>query len=192
MTQPKVGFFFGSNTGTTELIAKLFKTEFEQQAPNITVDIHDIGLVAVSKMLEYESLVVASPTWNIGELQDDWELKFSQLDDYDFTGKAIALLGVGDQYGYPDNFVDAIGILGKKFEERGADLIAFNPTYGYEFDNSLAVVEEVCFMGLALDDVNQVDETPHRLAEWVMMLVLDFGFVSAGLALHPAEVHKDV
>lgn len=185
-TETKIGLFFGSNTGTTELIANLVKKEFAEQAPDITIDIYDIGLVEVAKMMEYKYLIVASPTWNIGELQDDWNLKFDQLDNFDFKGKDVALLGVGDQFGYPDNFVDAVGILGKKLEERGADLVAFTPTIGYEFTNSVASVDEDVLMGLALDDVNQVDETPHRLGEWVMQLLFDFGLIKAGLAPNPA------
>ena len=175
----KIGLFFGSNTGTTELVAKICKDEFAKQAPGITIDIHDIGLVDVSKMLEYDHLIAASPTWNIGELQDDWNLKFESILNYDFSGKTIAMLGVGDQFGYPDNFVDAVGILGKRFEERGASIVGFTPTYGYEFDNSVGLVEKGVMMGVAIDDVNQVDQTPHRLAEWIMVLLYDFGFKDA-------------
>ncbi|MGB1250844.1 MAG: flavodoxin [Candidatus Promineifilaceae bacterium] len=175
----KIGLFFGSNTGTTELIANICKKEVAKQAPGVTVDIHDIGLVDVTKMLEYDNLIVASPTWNIGELQDDWNLKFDSLLPLDFTGKSIAMLGVGDQFGYPDNFVDAVGILGNRLVERGGELVGFTPTYGYEFDNSLGLAEQGVMMGIAIDDVNQVDQTPHRMAEWIMVLLYDFGFKNA-------------
>ena len=175
----KIGLFFGSNTGTTELIANICKKEIANQAPGIEVTIYDIGLTDVSKMLEYDKMIVASPTWNIGELQDDWNLKFDSLLALDFSGKEIAMLGVGDQFGYPDNFVDAVGLLGNRFVEKGADLVGFTPTYGYEFDNSLGLAEKGVMMGIAIDDVNQVDQTPHRMAEWITVLLHDFGFKSA-------------
>ena len=175
----KIGLFFGSNTGTTELIASICKKEIAAQAPGVTVNIHDIGLTDVNKMLEYDKMIVASPTWNIGELQDDWNLKFDSLLALDLSGKEIAMLGVGDQFGYPDNFVDAVGILGNRFVEKGADLVGFTPTYGYEFDNSLGLAEKGVMMGIAIDDVNQVDQTPHRMSEWITVLLHDFGFKSA-------------
>jgi flavodoxin I len=45
---------------------------------------------------EYECLMIACPTWNIGEVQSDWEGFFPELDDIDFSGKKVACLGTGD------------------------------------------------------------------------------------------------
>ena len=67
----------------------------------------------------------------------------------------------------------------REAENAGADLVGFTPTYGYEFDNSLGLAEKGVMMGIAIDDVNQVDQTPHRMAEWVTVLLYDFGFKSA-------------
>ncbi|MEM7799148.1 MAG: flavodoxin domain-containing protein, partial [Chloroflexota bacterium] len=118
----KVGLFFGSNTGNTEINADLIKAKFEAVRPD-SVDLHNIGLVDPKKMEEYQFLIVGSPTWNIGELQDDWELKFDDLNGLNMEGKLVAMFGVGDQFGYPDNFCDAIGIIGNRLVERGAELI---------------------------------------------------------------------
>jgi flavodoxin len=35
---------------------------------------------------------------------------FPELDDIDFSCKKVAYLGTGDQEGYPDKFMDAMGI----------------------------------------------------------------------------------
>ncbi|MEM7336229.1 MAG: flavodoxin [Chloroflexota bacterium] len=168
----KIGLFYGSNTGNTELDAELIKKMFEQEIPD-SVDIFNIGLIEVSKMQEYQLLIVGSPTWNIGELQDDWALKFDELDGLNMEGKMVAMFGVGDQFGYPDNYVDAIGIIGKKLEERGAELVGYTDASDYEFDNSLGVVDGV-FMGLALDDDNQSEMTEERVTMWVDQLIEDF------------------
>ena len=169
----KIGLFYGSNTGSTEMDAELIKKKFEELKPD-SVDLFNIGEVEVKKMEEYEFLIVGSPTWNIGELQDDWELKFSELDDLNMEGKMIAMFGVGDQFGYPDNYVDAIGIIGKKLAERGAELIGFTDASDYEFDNSLGV-EDGIFLGLALDDDNQSEMTEERVEDWVEQIVDEFG-----------------
>ena len=168
----KIGLFYGSNTGNTEIDAELIKKIFDQQFPNL-VEIFNIGEVDVKKMEEYERLIVGSSTWNIGELQDDWALKFDELDELKLTGKRVAMFGVGDQFGYADNYCDAIGIIGRKLEAKGADLVGFTDASDYEFDNSLGV-EDGVFLGLALDDDNQNELTEGRIDEWVDQLIEDF------------------
>jgi flavodoxin I len=106
-------------------------------------------------------------------LQDDWDLKFDQLDALNLDGKLVAMFGVGDQFGYPDNYCDAIGIIGSKLEERGAELVGFTDASDYEFSHSLGV-EDGVFLGLALDDDNEVALTEERIADWVAQLLEEF------------------
>ena len=63
---------------------------------------------------------------------------FLGYEELDFNGITAAFFGCGDQTGYPDNFLDAIGILAKPFMENDGTLIGRWPTEGYEFDLSLA------------------------------------------------------
>src|SRR5690606_12314368 len=97
-----------------------------------------------------------------------------QLDELDMSGKMVALFAPGDQFGYPDNYCDAIGIIGKKLEERGAELAGFTDASDYEFDNSLAV-EDGVFLGLALDDDHEAHLTEGRIRDWVAQLAVEFG-----------------
>lgn len=168
----KIGLFYGSSTGNTEIVADIIREEFDKVAPGL-VDVFDIGRVEVEKLLDYECLIIGCPTWNIGQLQDDWDIAFARLEDLDFTGKKVAVFGVGDQYGYPDNFCDAIGILGTKFEEQGAELLGFTPADEYEITYSLGV-EDGVFLGLALDEENQSNLTRGRVAEWIALLAEEF------------------
>ena len=80
------------------------------------------GIGLTNKMLAYDFLIIGCPTWNIGQLQDDWDNHFLELEAFDLIGKKIAIFGLGDQYGYPESFCDAIGILGRKFIAQGAEL----------------------------------------------------------------------
>ena len=171
----KIGLFYGSNTGNTEINAELIKKVFDRQFLGL-VEVFNIGQAASKQMEQFDLLIVGSPTWNIGELQDDWALKFNELDDLNLTGKLVAMFGVGDQFGYPDNYCDAIGIIGKKLEERGAELVGFTDASEYEFDNSLGV-EDGIFLGLALDDDNQSNLTEERIDDWVDQLIEDFRLV---------------
>ncbi len=54
-------------------------------------------------------------------------------------------------------------------QEAGATLVGAVPTDGYTFDDSDAVVDGK-FVGLALDDVNEDDQTAGRIDAWVAQL----------------------
>lgn len=170
-----IGLFYGTDTGYTEWVAKLLAEEFSTVAPDL-ITVHDIAEVDPEKMLEYEHLIIGCPTWNIGHLQDDWEAVFPDLDDLDFSGKKVAIFGLGDQYAYSDNFCDAIGILGEKFAAQGAELVGFTPADGYEFNHSRGVADGM-FRGLALDEIHESKQTPARITDWVWQLVDEFDLV---------------
>lgn len=172
----KIGLFYGSNTGNSEYVAEMIKDEFDKILPDL-VELFDIGQIDVEQLLDYEMLIIGCPTWYIGHLQEDWEEAYSRLDELDFSGKRVAIYGVGDQFGYSDNFCDAIGILGQKFEERGAELVGFTPVVDYEFDFSLGA-EDGIFLGLALDEDNQSELTSGRVSEWVSLLIEEFELIA--------------
>lgn len=170
-----IGLFYGTDTGFTKIVTDQMRQEFDAVAPDL-LTIHDVADEPVTNMLDYEYLIVGCPTWNVGQLQDDWDNQFIHLDDLDLTGKKIAIFGLGDQYGYPESFCDAIGILGRKFIARGAELVGFTSTYGYEFTHSESVAGEL-FMGLVLDDENESEKTPGKIEDWVWQLVDEFDLV---------------
>ncbi|MBZ0310801.1 MAG: flavodoxin domain-containing protein, partial [Anaerolineae bacterium] len=99
----RVGLFYGSTTGMTEYVAEQIQAAWSAAGLE-PIAIQNIGLVKnVSTLLNYDYLIFGIPTWNVGQLQDDWAIAFPQLNTLDFTGKQAALFGVGDQYGYPYN-----------------------------------------------------------------------------------------
>jgi flavodoxin I len=166
----KIGLFFGTQTGNTESAAE----EIQKAFGGGLVDLIDVSKAESSDFEGYDFLIIGCPTWNIGELQSDWEGLFPELDDVDFSGKKVAYFGCGDQIGYSDNFVDAIGILEEKITERGGKTFGYWSTDGYEFDESKAV-RNGKFVGLAIDDTNQSELTEQRLQKWVSSLRSEFG-----------------
>lgn len=174
-TAQRIGLFYGSTTGVTEIIAEHIQSAWANLglAP---LTAHNIGMVKdISTLLDYDILIIGVSTWNVGQLQDDWDIVFPQLDRLDFSGKHVALFGAGDQYNYPDNFLDAIGILGEKFQARGASLAGFWDAHGYEFAESKALLKTSRqFMGLGIDEVHQADLTPDRVRRWVAQLAREF------------------
>ncbi|WP_309740399.1 flavodoxin FldA [Chamaesiphon sp. OTE_20_metabat_361] len=165
----KIGLFFGTQTGKTESIAEMIRDEFGGDA----IELHDMANVDVSDFDGYTQIIIASPTWNIGELQSDWEGFFPEFDSMDFYGKTIAYCGTGDQVGYADNFLDAVGILEAKITERGGKTIGYWSIDGYDFSESKAVRDDK-FVGLAIDEDNQSDLTDERIKTWVTQIKKEF------------------
>ena len=164
-----IGLFYGTTTGKTESAAETIQKEFGD-----AVTLHNIADVDDSDFEEYQNIIIACPTWDIGELQSDWDGYFPDLDDIDFSGKKIAYFGTGDQIGYSDNFQDAMGILEEKITERGGTTVGYWSADGYEFNESKAL-KDGKFVGLALDEDNQSDLTDKRIKAWVAQLKKEFG-----------------
>ncbi len=109
------------------------------------------------------------PVLSTGLAQPSWEEFLPQLAAANLAGKVVAVFGLGDQKKYPNEFVDAIGLIHDACAARGARLIGNWPTAGYEFTASQAVDCEH-FLGLALDQINQPVLTEERLDCWLAQI----------------------
>lgn len=167
----KVGLIYGSTTGKTVDVAEQIQAALGGDA---VVDLKDIADIEPSTLAEYEYLIIGCPTWNIGELQDDWAGAINELDDIDFSGKTVAYFGTGDQVGYADNFQDAMGILEEKIAKLGAKTVGYWPTDGYEHNDSLAI-RDGKFCGLAIDEDNESDQTEQRIQAWTAQIKQEMG-----------------
>ncbi|NJO79814.1 MAG: flavodoxin FldA [Cyanobacteria bacterium RM1_2_2] len=167
----KIGLFYGTQTGNTQTAAETIQQEFGGSG---VVELHDVANADTDDFAGYDCLIIGCPTWNIGELQSDWEGFYEELDSVDFTGKKVAYFGPGDQIGYADNFQDAMGILEEKISELGGMTVGYWPTDGYDFSESKAV-KDGKFVGLALDEDNQSELTDSRIKQWVAQLKQAFG-----------------
>lgn len=159
----KVGLFYGSSTCYTEMAAEKIR---DILGPEL-VDLHNVKDVPAQRMMEYSILILGIPTWDFGEIQEDWEALWSELGTLQLEGKNIALYGMGDQLGYGEWFLDALGYLHDVLKPQGARFIGYWPTDGYEFTSQKAVTPAGDqFVGLALDEVNQYDLSEQRLQQW--------------------------
>ena len=90
------------------------------------------------------------------------------INDIAGTGE-LAVFGLGDQKGYPENFCDAIGILVELLEECGAKVVGHTTLEGYNYESSKAERGGE-FVGLPLDQENQARLTKGRIERWIKQL----------------------
>jgi flavodoxin I len=170
----KVGIFFGTDTGNTRRIAKDIATALGSTIAAKPVNVRN---ASVSDMQAYDVLILGTPTYgegllpglSTGNATESWEEFLPTFAGQDFSGKKVAIYGLGNQKSYPSEFVDAIFYLYEQFKHGNATIIGQWATEGYEFKASKAVVNEQ-FVGLVLDQENQKDLTPDRLNTWLKML----------------------
>ncbi len=166
-----IGLFYGTTTGATENVAKLIVKEAEKQG--VAIDDYDVSqLDSIDELTSYDKLILGTSTWYYGEHQGDWEDMLDRIpEDQDFSGTTVALFGLGDQEGYPEWFLDAMGMIADEFRARGANFIGEWPTEGYEFDESKALIDDDHFVGLAIDDDCQPKLTNERVEKWVAQVL---------------------
>lgn len=157
---------FGTTEAVAELVADVFTAKLGHEVP-----CHDVSWFDLSRLVDHDLVLLGASTWNIGQLPHGWSVKLAELAGLDLHSQTVALFGVGDQLGYPETFLDALGLVGDAARRAGARLVGAWPVSGYDFTGSLAL-EGDQFMGLALDDDNQSALTLARIGAWAT-LVLD-------------------
>lgn len=161
--RPGIGLFYGSTTCYTEMAAERIARAL---APT-PVTLHNVADTPLAEMALYRFVIAGIPTWDFGELQEDWERAWDEWVELDLRGVRAALFGLGDQVGYPEWFLDGLGYLYRQITAQGAEVIGAWPIHGYEFESSQAVLEDgLHFAGLALDEENQSELSEARIEQW--------------------------
>ena len=166
----QIGIFFGSTEGNTERVVNQLQ---QSLGGDPDVVLHNVNSSSAEDMEPYTKLILACPTWEIGQLQEDWDSFIDEIEQVDYAGKQVTFLGLGDADGYPDTFQDAMGIIYDRIKEKGATFVGAWPTEGYNFEASKGVVNGN-FLGLAIDEDNQKDLTASRIEKWVAQLKKEF------------------
>jgi len=169
-----VCLIFGTDTGTTEEIGDKICAEFANVG--CAVEMINVTDVSLDQLNKYDFIIMGIPTWDFGQIQSDWEEFWEDISEVDFSGKEVALYGLGDQFGYGDFFLDAMGMLHDVIVANGAKIVGHWSTEGYEFDASKAKIpEQDKFVGLAIDQDQQEELTSQRLNTWCQQIADEFG-----------------
>ncbi len=166
----KIGIFYGSTEGNTERIVNQLQQSLGGEP---MVMLHNVNSATADDLQPYTNVVLACPTWDIGQLQEDWESFIDEIEKVDYTNKRVTFVGLGDIDGYPDTYQDALGIIYDRIKNTTATFVGAWPIDGYEFEGSKAVVNGK-FLGLCLDEDNEKELTPGRIEKWVAQLKKEF------------------
>lgn len=170
----KIGIFFGTETGTTRLVAKKIHKLLGDDIADKPVNVNRSSR---EEFLQYDRLILGTPSYGDGALpgasagciESNWEEFLKDLGKPDLSGKRIALFGLGAQERYADTFASSLMPLYQAMKSRGAEIVGDWSTEGYQYNFS-AAVENGRFVGLVVDQRNQGFKTEDRLKEWVELI----------------------
>ncbi|NDV79149.1 flavodoxin [Dysgonomonas sp. 511] len=158
----KIAIIYGSSTGATEAVAKKIQEQFDG------ADLFNTDSVTTDELKPYDFYILGASTTGVGDLQDDWDMFLPKFEKMDFSGKKAAIFGLGDSASFSTSFAGAMYVLYKALKSK-VDIIGSVSADGYTFDESDSVVDGR-FVGLALDEDNEYDETAPRIEAWVKEL----------------------
>ena len=169
----KIGLFYGSTTCYTEMAAEKIQARLNTLFDAPIVELFNIKDVPVTDMLNFDWLILGISTWDFGELQEDWEGHWDDVEGLNLSGKQVSIFGLGDQVGYAEWFQDAVGMLHDVVVACGAAPIGYWPnSEEYDFIASKALTADKShFVGLALDDEGQYELSDSRINAWCEQLL---------------------
>lgn len=167
----KIGIFFGTETGTTRLIAKKIHKKLGEDLADKPVNVNRI---TPDSLMAYDALILGTPSYGVGDipgrsagcLESNWEEFLAQMGEADWSGKCVALFGLGAQERYSDRFAASLVRLYRAIKDRGADVVGSWSTEGYVFEHSPSVVDGR-FVGLVIDQRTQGMLTDQRIDAWI-------------------------
>ncbi len=168
----KIGIFFGTETGTTRLVAKKIHARLGEA---LAAKPLNVNRIEPAELLRYDALVLGTPSYGVGEmpgrsagcLEANWEEFLAKMPaDVDLRGKRVALFGLGAQERYAERFASSLRRLHDVFANWGAEIVGHWSTEGYVFEQSASVVDGR-FVGLVIDQRTQGMLTEERLDAWV-------------------------
>ncbi|MBI1423273.1 MAG: flavodoxin [Gammaproteobacteria bacterium] len=170
----KIGIFFGTDSGTTRLMAKKMAKKLGDEVCDKPLN---VNRTSVDDILTYDALILGTPTYGEGTVpgvatgvkDGSWQEFMPKLAQADLTGKRIALYGLGNQEKYSERFADGLFDLYALLKARGAQIVGGWSTEGYTFAQSRAVVDGQ-FVGLVLDQNNQAMQSEARMDTWLAMV----------------------
>ena len=171
----KIGLFFGPLKGSVNRVAEKVKTALGEQ----NIDMISVNDASAENLESYDKIIfgistVGKETWDSDFSNTDWSKFFPNISKVDYSGKTVAIFGLGDSVTYSNHFVNAMGVLAKELLKNGATIVGKVDPASYEFDESEAIFDGM-FIGLPIDEDFQPELTDERVSNWVNSIKPAFG-----------------
>ncbi len=171
----KIGLFFGPLKGSVHRVAEKVKAAFGEEQ----IELISVNEASATDLEKYDKIIfgistVGKETWDSNYSNTDWSKFFPNISKVNYSGKTVAIFGLGDHITYSGYFVNAIGVLAKELMKNGANIVGQVDPSGYEFDESEAVIDGK-FIGLPIDEDFEPELTDERVANWVKSIKPAFG-----------------
>ncbi|MFB6320682.1 flavodoxin domain-containing protein [Saccharicrinis sp. FJH54] len=165
----KLALIYWPKGGSVEHAAKIIK----EKLTDFSVSFLCVEDISADQLSDFDVFIFGGSTvgadyWSNKETEMAWRPFFAEMEQKNtrLDGKKGALLGLGNQVLYPDNFVDDMMYMKKKLEAAGLQIIGETSTDGYAFNESKAIVDDK-FVGLALDEDSEPELTNQRIDSWL-------------------------
>lgn len=171
----KIGLFFGPLKGSVNRVADKLKIALGEE----NVDLISVNDADESDLEKYDKIIfgistVGKETWDSDYSNTDWSKFLPNISKVDYSGKTIAIFGLGDHITYSTHFVNSMGLLARRLMQNGAVISGRVDPAGYEFDESEAIIDG-SFIGLPIDEDFEPELTDERISKWVESLKPVFG-----------------
>ncbi|MFC0878299.1 flavodoxin domain-containing protein [Saccharicrinis sp. FJH2] len=165
----KLALIYWPKGGSVEHVANIIK----EKLTGFSVSFICVEDMTTEQLNDFDTYIFGGSTvgadyWSNKETEMDWRPFFADMEQKNIRldGKKGALLGLGNQVLYPDNFVDDMMYMKKKLEAAGLQIIGETSTDGYAFNESKAIVDGK-FVGLAIDEDSEPELTNRRIESWL-------------------------
>ena len=171
----KIGLFFGPLKGSVHRVAEKVKAAIGEE----NIEMISVNDASYSDLEKYDKIIfgistVGKETWDSNYSNSDWSKFFPNISKVDYSGKTIAIFGLGDSITYSGHFVNAMGVLAKELMKKGANIVGKVDPSSYDFDESEAIIDGM-FIGLPVDEDFQPELTDGRVTAWVKAIKPAFG-----------------
>ncbi len=172
----RVGLFYGPELGSVGKVARLIESKLGTDK----VELIPVKNYEASELNRFDKLIfgvstIGKTNWDSEHKDTDWDNFLTGFGDINWSGKKVAMYGLGDHVQYPQHFVDALGWLYDRLEKTEAEVVGFCPVEGYTYEESEGV-RDGQFLGLPVDEDNEADKTDVRVSNWISRLVNEFGY----------------
>lgn len=117
----KIKIIYGSVGGNTELVCERVNEVF--QTKGHAVEILKAQLVDPANLGIWDLLVLACPTYGIGELEDYFEIFMGKLEAVELRGRKCAIIGLGDPKYDPDYHLESAKIITDFLKKKEAKIL---------------------------------------------------------------------